>query len=189
MSHKLILGKTGSGKSYYTKDELKKHPRVLVYDVIGEYTDGVVFEDFPSLYDFLDKRFYSDFRAIYRPLDPPGEFDMICSIVYTMYDMVFIVEEVDTFSVNSISLPFANIIQRGRHNEISLWGISQRPYRVNRTLSSQCKEVICFRMTEPRDVDYIRFLMGDKAAEEVKNLKLFYYVYWKGQGEYEVTKK
>jgi DNA helicase HerA-like ATPase len=190
MSHKLILGKTGSGKSFLTKSDIEKEPRVIVYDVIGEYTNGIVCDNLKDFAELLDKRFDSSFRLIYRPLDPPGEFDFICELVYACYDLVFVVEEVDTFSVNSISLPFANIIQRGRHKNVNLWGISQRPYRVNRTLSSQCKQILCFKMTEPRDVDYIKYLMGEEPSEAVRELGQYQYVNWTGDGvTWEIEKR
>lgn len=155
----------------------------MVYDTLCEYTDGLIFTDFAELFSFWGLHIEGDFRLIYQPLQPDEEFADICNLVYECGDMVFVVEEIDRFS-DSTHLPieFANIVQRGRHRDITLIAISQRPYRVNRTLSSQVKELYTFQQSEPRDIDFISEFIGQN-LEAVRNLPLYNYLHWTSDGK------
>ncbi len=99
-------------------------------------------------------------------------------MVYSVGDCVFLIEELDTFcSPYEFSVEFANIIQRGRHRNIDFIGISQRPYGINRTISSQCKEIITFQQSEPRDITFLSMYIG-KNVEAVRDLGQYEYLYW-----------
>ncbi len=189
----LVLGKRGSGKSYLAKDMLKAYDRYLIFDTLGEYTDGVCFSSLKELGEFWENYVDTKFRLIYQPLNPykeiddpfnPGsknkktEFDIICDLVWECGNMALIVEELDTFTSSAdISDSFANVIQRGRHEDITLIGISQRPYGINRLISSQAKEIYSFVMTEPRDIEYLSQYIG-KDVEQIRELKQYHYLKW-----------
>lgn len=145
---------------------------------MGEYNDcGIVFTNMEAL-----ERFWIEhpeiFRIVYQPLQPKEEFNYIASLVYSVGDCLFVVEELDNFcSPYEFSLEFANIIQRGRHANIDFFGVSQRPYGINRTISSQCKEIITFQMSEPRDISYLSTYIG-KEVEAVRELGQYEYLHW-----------
>jgi len=184
----LILGQRGSGKSYLAKSLIGKSNRYVIYDVLGEYSEsGIVCE---SLYEFKEVflRLYLDrFRIVYQPLNPSGDFDKICDLLFECGDLTFLVEEIDTFcSSQEISDNFANIIQRGRHKEISLIGVSQRPYGIHRLITSQAKEVYSFIHREPRDIDYLKSFIGDE-AEKIKDLKQYEFLKW-DNGKISISK-
>jgi len=187
----IILGKRGGGKSYYIKNSLRDMPRFLIYDTMGEYSEyGIVFQDVPELCNYLQKYYQEDFKIIYQPLNPSTEFDYIADLVYSIGDTYFIVEECDTYcSSYNISPSFANIVQRGRHSNIDLWAVSQRPYRMNRTLSSQAKEIVSFQMTEPRDIKYIEEYLGREEALEVQDLEKYHFLKWRSGEGYYIGKK
>lgn len=184
----LLLGKRGSGKSYLARDMLKNYNRYLVFDTIGEYSNqGVCFQDLKELGEFWEKFIDKKFRLIYQPLNPykiieaetgKTEFDLICDLVWECEDMALIVEEMDAFCGSAgISDSFANIVQRGRHRNITLIGISQRPYGISRLISSQAKEIYSFIMTEPRDIEYLSQYIG-KDVDKIRDLKEFNYYKW-----------
>ncbi|GAF68885.1 unnamed protein product, partial [marine sediment metagenome] len=130
---KLIFGKRGSGKSYLAKKLILAEPRVFIFDTIGEYTDGVVFDNYEKLLAFWQDHYRGNFRLIYRPLKPDREIDWICKLVFALGDVCFVVEEIDCYcTAYDISDNFAHVIQRGRHKNISLIGITQRPYGIHR---------------------------------------------------------
>ncbi|MBA7495392.1 hypothetical protein ES702_05974 [subsurface metagenome] len=185
----LILGKRGSGKSYLVKKILQKNKHFVVFDTLGEYTDGVTFQELPKLLEFWEKFIDKNFRLIYQPLRPKEEFEDICRLVWACGDLTFVVEEIDTFC-GSFDLPehFAHIIQRGRHKDITLIGISQRPYGINRLLSSQAKEMCIFNTTEPRDLDYLKNYIEQGGVEQLKNLKEYQYLKWKDDGSTSILK-
>lgn len=185
----LILGKRGQGKSFLVKHHLKEFNRFLVYDTLCEYTDGLIFTDFETLFKFWNEHLDGDFRLIYQPLQPDEEFSNICDLVYECGNMVFIVEEIDRFSDSThLPLEFANIVQRGRHRDITLIAISQRPYRVNRTLSSQVKELYTFQQSEPRDIDFISEFIGQD-LDRVRTLPIYNYLHWTSDGRIEQGKE
>lgn len=185
----LILGKRGSGKSYFLKHMLRDCSRFLVYDTLGEYEDGVVFQDRQMLFDFWKERLDDDLRLIYQPLQPEEEFDYICNLVYESGNMIFAAEEIDKFCrPNGISLPFANVIQRGRHRDIAFVGVSQRPFGINRIISSQAKEIYTFQQSEPRDLEYLSMFIGKDLTEKVRNLPPYHFLYWQSNGKIAVKK-
>ncbi len=184
----LLLGKRGGGKSYLARSMLKQYDRYLVFDTIGEYSaEGVCFQNLKELGEFWEKYVDKKFRLIYQPLNPykiveeetgKTEFDLICELVWDCENMALIVEEMDAFcSPMAISDSFANIVQRGRHRNITLIGISQRPYGINRLISSQAKEIYSFIMTEPRDIEYLSQYVG-KDVEQIRELKEYSYLKW-----------
>lgn len=184
----LILGKRGSGKSFLVKQYVKTFDRYLVFDTLGEYTEGIIFTDIGELHEFWGKNLDKKFKLIYQPLQPEEEFPAICNMAWACENLVFIVEEVDRFSDSfHLSYEFANIVQRGRHRNITLIAISQRPYRVNRTLSSQVKELYTFQQSEPRDIAFLSEFIGQD-VEKVRNLPQYNYLHWSSPNTIEVGK-
>ena len=177
---RLVLGKRGCGKSYYVKQDIKDEKRLIVYDTMGEYTDfGVPIYDIDGLIDFWTNKTESNFRIIYQPLQPEVEFDYVCRLVYACRDLTFVAEEIDTFcSPSGLSLAFANIIQRGRHKNIEFYGVSQRPYGIARSISAQAKEIVTFKQTEPRDIEYLKTYIGRDIEGQMETLGQYEFLRW-----------
>ena len=177
----LIFGKRGSGKSYLAKKKIENEPRLVVFDTMSEYENGVIFdaENYHECLEFWRKVYRGRFRLIYRPLQPAVEIERICDLVYTIGNCCFLVEEIDCYcSAYQISDTFAAIVQRGRHKNITLIGITQRPYGINRLLTSQAKEIYIFNTNEPRDREYLRTLLGQEIEAKLDALKQYEYVHW-----------
>lgn len=188
---KLIFGKRGSGKTLLAESMVRDRKRLFVYDTIGDYTNGVIIEDLPALKEFWGKVYRGNFRIIYQPVDPEGDFDVVCRLVYECEDLTFLVEELDRYSKPlTLSLPFKNIIQRGRHKNIELIGVTQRPHGIDKLLTSQAKEMFIFNTTEPRDVDYFKDTVGYPVVVKIAGLQEFEYVkYQDGSEQLEVGKE
>jgi len=177
----LIFGKRGSGKSYLAKKRIEIEPRLVVFDTLGEYENGVIFgrENYEQYLEFWRKVYRGRFRLIYRPIIPTIEIEQICELVYTLGNCCFLVEEIECYcSAQQISDTFAKIVQLGRHKNITLIGISQRPYGINRLLTSQAKEIYIFNTNEPRDREYLRTLLGQEIEPKLDALKQYEYVHW-----------
>ena len=188
----LIFGKRGSGKSYLADKLIENEPRLIIFDVMSEYTNGVVFgvENYDMFLEFWRKVYQYRFRLIYRPIKPADEVEQIGELVYTLGDCCFLIEEVDCYcSPYQISDNFAAIIQRGRHKNIKLIAITQRPFGIHRLLTSQAKEIYVFNTNEPRDREYLRILLGQGIDSKLDSLKQFEYVYWQdGKDDLEIGK-
>lgn len=151
-----------------------------MYDTLGEHTEGIICEDLSSLCLAWEKCYGKKVRLVYQPIDPQSEFGEVCDLVYECGNVLFLVEEVDTFlSLNPAGLDrrFLNIIQRGRHRDIDFIGVTQRPYTMPAILRSQCKVLYTFRQFEQRDIEWLRQILGDY-ADEVKTLPQFEYFKW-----------
>jgi len=175
---KLIFGKRGSGKTVLAQSLIKDQARWLVYDTLGEYETGVIVEDLPTLKSFWKEVYWQKFKIIYQPLDPEGEFDTICELVWECQNMTFLVEEVDRYSRPlAMSLPMKEVVQRGRHRSIELIGVTQRPHIVDRLITSQAKEMFIFSTTEPRDIQYFKDTIGGNVEDKIVELKEYEFVH------------
>lgn len=177
----LIFGKRGSGKSYLAKKLLEVEPRLVVFDTMSEYENGIVFgvENYEEYLIFWRQVYRDRFRIIYRPIKPAEEIEQIGELVYVLGNCCFLIEEIDCYcSPYQISDNFAAIIQRGRHKNIKLIGITQRPFGIHRLLTSQAKEIYIFNTNEPRDREYLRILLGQEIDSKLDALKQFEYVHW-----------
>lgn len=187
----LIFGKRGSGKSYLAKKLLQQHSRYIVFDTIGEYTEGVIVQDLNELKALWGKVYRRPFKIIYQPLDPESEFVIVAELVWRCGNLTMLIEEVDRYARPlAMDLPFKEIIQRGRHKNIAIIGITQRPHGVDRLLTSQAKKMCIFNTSEPRDVEYFRDVVGDHVVSKIAELKQFEYVEWQdGRDELLVKKE
>ncbi|MFZ2146957.1 MAG: AAA family ATPase [Sedimentisphaerales bacterium] len=188
----LIFGKRGSGKSYLAKKLIDKELRLMVFDTMSEYEGGVIFgtEEHERLLEFWRQVYRQNFRIIYRPIKPDAEIEKICGLVYTLGNCCFLVEEIDCYCTSyQISDTFAAIVQRGRHKNITLIGITQRPYGIHRLLTSQAKEIYIFNTNEPRDREYLRTLLGQEIEQKLDSLKQYEYINWQdGKEKLEIGK-
>ena len=173
------MGMRGSGKSTLGKHLIQQRNRILIYDTLGEYQKfGVVVQDLNELAKFWYGKTEQPFKIVYQPLDPHGDFPIICDLVFACGDMCFYVEEVDTFlssNPSGLDREFLNIVQRGRHKNIEMIAITQRPYAMPPILRSQTGVFYNFRQNEERDIKYLSMIYG-KRAEEIRNLQTFEYL-------------
>ncbi len=66
---------------------------------------------------------------------------------------------------------FDRIAKEGRKYGLMLNLISQRPVEISETVISQCSNFIIFKMTHPRDLDYIKKMLPNISAEIVEKQK------------------
>lgn len=182
----LVIGKRGSGKSFLVKKMIAEERRLFVWDLMSEYNQGIVFgpENLREVAWFWRRFYYRDFRMIYRPIKPKTEILQIAELVYALGDITFVVEEIDSICTPwELPDPFSAIVQRGRHKNIQLIGVTPAPYGINRDLTRQAKEIYIFNTNEPRDIDYLRQLLGSEIEPKIAALEQYQYVKWTdGQG-------
>jgi hypothetical protein len=152
-----VYGKTGMGKTRWSRAFLRSQSRVIVMDPMLEH-DGIVFDDLGDMIDHLMR--YPTFRVRTEFLD---DFPMLCSIVFATGRCWLVVEETQRIlpaSRKELPAPFLDLIYRGRHKRVSLLMISQRPSTVHIAARSQWTRIITFNQTEPADIGWIQSASG-----------------------------
>jgi GTPase SAR1 family protein len=182
----LVIGKRGSGKSCLVKYLIREARRLVIYDVMAEYKQGVCFsvENTDQFLSFWYKTYKRDFRLIWRPLKVKDEVEAIARGVYVLGNITFVVEEIDAVCTAWIMPEWLSYcVQRGRHKNIELIGVTPAPFGINRDLTRQAKRIIVFNTTEPKDLDYLAALMGSAVKEIVPALGQYEFMDWRDDNE------
>jgi len=177
----LVMGKRGSGKSVLTKFLIRNVNRLVVYDIMTEYVEGVTFDDIERqrLAVFWALVYKQDFRIVYRPMQPKEEIEWIAEAVFALGDLTFVVEEIDSICTPfDIPLPMQAIIQRGRHKNVEMIGVTPAPFGIHRDLTRQAKDIFVFKTTEPRDVQYLQRLLGSRIEHKLAALEQYEFIHW-----------
>lgn len=188
----LVIGKRGTGKSYLVDKLINNCTRLIVYDPQSEYDGGVVFDldHYQDFIRFLFRYHKANFRIIYRPINPEAEIDDIAKLVFALGNLTLVVEEIEAYcSSHSINMNLMAILARGRHKNIDLIGVTQRPFGIHRYLTSQAKTAYVFRTNEPADRDYLKNLLGSEIEPLLDQLKEFEHIVWQEHKEgFEIKK-
>ena len=183
-----VFGRKGSGKSHKIKKMISKYARVLVYDTMDEYTEMLAFYTWDELVSYLEKHKEGTFKCAYIPKDVKNDITKFCNAALIVGDCLTVIEEADLVcNPAKIQDGFNSLMRRGRHSNVDIVFVSQRPYGINRLLTSQSDELICFKMNEKRDIDFITDFCGDNAKEAIQNLKKYHYLVWT-DGDIKINK-
>lgn len=186
-----LTGKSGSGKSTLCRQLLLNAPRLLVFDTISEYRrlsppyPALLIYDIYALMDYLTLNANKPFRVIFDPADPEevielnnGEkltiFDFVCKVILdSLTNLTFCIEEIANFVEGGKAPVYLRKIARyGRHSAINIYATTQRPADVPPVLRAQITKFISFRQHEPRDIEWIRMIIGDE-AQKLNDLEQF----------------
>ena len=177
----IVIGKRGSGKSYLVKKMIAKEKNLFVWDLMSEYEQGVIFEQETQaeMIEWWRSHYRRPHRIVYRPLNPNAEIEFIANCIYSLGNVTFVVEEIDSVCTTfDMPVAFHSIIQRGRHKNITLIGVTPAPFGIHRNLTRQAKEIYIFNTNEPRDVQYLTNLLGSAIADKIQSLNQYEYVLW-----------
>lgn len=67
---------------------------------------------------------------------------------------------------------FDRIAKEGRKYGVLLNIISQRPVEISETVIAQCSNFLIFKMTHPRDIEYIRTMLPNISADVIEKQKI-----------------
>lgn len=173
----LIFGKTGSGKSTLTKKIINGFDRVIVFDTVAEY-QGLIIESFNDFVYYFKKqpdKFFVSCR--YEDLE---DYEYSARAIPVIGKCLVVMEEADNYlqstSFSDSTDPFVRLVTRGRHSQISILAISQRPHLIAITLRAMRTKVYAFSQDEPADLDYLSAWGFD--PEKLSRLELFQFETW-----------
>ncbi|MCK4529518.1 hypothetical protein KAW18_19310 [candidate division WOR-3 bacterium] len=168
-----IFGKSGSGKSYLTKEILSKYKgSFVIWDFIGEHTGGIIFDDLKPflVYTKQQIRYKQKIRAILRLEEE--YFDQVCFVVKEIGNMFFVIEEIEEVTINGkCPKNLASLLRFGRHKNVRILATSKRPAETPRLYTSQATMLIIFQIREPIDLSWLRKYAGID-IRKVQNLSI-----------------
>ncbi len=156
-----IIGATGSGKGVYLRSIMPKSRRLLVWDWKGEYRKfGSVVRGSPkALRAALVKAGSGPFRLIYIPdrssKGTPkktrehieGQFSFVCMAAYAVQHCTLVAEELSNVTGAGYSpAGWHTVITEGRDHDLKVFGVSQRPALIDKTILDAATCIRCGRL-------------------------------------------
>ncbi len=176
-----IVGKRGGGKSNLACNMVKRIDcdRILYYDSNNhDYTDGVICEGVETFKSYIRRVIDSAFKIVFRP--GPGMarkyFADVCGIALSSGNLTYVADEVDMFfKKGEPSEELSDLIRRGRHEDITFIGITQRPKEMGE-IRSMAGKMCIFETHEPSDLSYYKQSFSPVLVDKIKQLKQYEYV-------------
>ena len=171
-----VLGKKGSGKSYFVKSILNNFPQpVFVLDSLDEYTPGVIFN---SGYIFLEylKMQKPNISGVYilRP-ENDNDVKMFFETIFSIGNCTTVIEETSIYcNPYKIDENFKKILNYGRHKSINLIAIARRASEIHRDITAQSDCIVSFKQTESRDISILESV--DEKAKRLNELGQYEYL-------------
>jgi len=115
-------------------------------------------------------------HLVVRPQDD-ADLSMAWHFVSQVVDCVVVVDEIDRYAgIHRMVPELSDLAHYGRHRAVSLVGTARRPANVNRDLTALADELVCCRVTEPRDLAYLAQWMGTETAQRLASLPDLRYI-------------
>lgn len=153
-----VLGASGSGKSTYIKQQIRKGKpkRLIVFDPMGEYGDLAT--PVSTLQAVAAAAKKKAFAMAFRPDagKAVAQFDLLCRIAYTAGDCWLVVDELAMVTKPGSAPPsWADCSMRGRHQGLTVIGASQRPASIDKHFFGNATIVRTGRLNFAADIKTI----------------------------------
>lgn len=189
----VILGRKGSGKTYYARVMMANKSRMIAFDPKWQLSDlGVVIHNALDLIRYIKANHARTFRVVYQPdvdIHEEGalfkEFQSVVACAYYTKNLYLFLDEIYLYTSRSKrGNVLENIINSGRHDQISIVATTIRHTDTSRNLTAQADSIIAFQIQEPSDIEYLRTYFGD-LAEKLPTLPPRHHIkYIHGKAEY-----
>ena len=78
----VVFGKKGSGKTTLIRRASLFLKRVVIFDPLNEYVNGVVIVDSASLAEYLIANHEKNFRVVFKSIVPFDNVELLCKITF-----------------------------------------------------------------------------------------------------------
>lgn len=172
----LVVGMTGSGKTFFAEQILRWRDNVIVYDTKGQ----IDWENYTLVSSFNELKKCKAKNILYKPQlqdwyneEPADDF---FNWVYHRGDTTLYIDEVATACYDG-RIPFwlHGIMSRGRELGVSFIGSTQRPKRIPISLLSESERMAIFRLKVFEDAKRISQTIGIEAEDIMKLPKRYFY--------------
>ncbi|MQY50838.1 ATP-binding protein [Rhodocyclus gracilis] len=176
-----VIGASGSGKTEWIKRQLKagRPSRLVVWDAKPTSDYSAFGQVFTSISDLgramLAAGKSGELRAIFRPgFEPTSykeKFDRLCRLAFHWKNCTLVAEELATVTRAGWSPPgWLLCVTQGRSEGLTIFGISQRPALIDKTIIGNATLIHCGRLQGRND----RKVMADELdcdPDELRNLQ------------------
>jgi len=181
---RLLMGTTGSGKTYKMRELLRSEDRCILFDTMADekFEDwGVECFAIEDVITLAQKTPKFHIKVQFSDIE---RFDFLCRTMvkkpfgYGLFtNCTLAVDELAMFT-NPHWMPHSlnDLIRLGRHTGARLLATTQRPADINIFIRSQCKENFLFQMHEKGDIDTFRGRLEN--PERLMDLKIGEYLQW-----------
>jgi len=164
-----VIGASGTGKSSYIKGELlRKYKRLLIWsplektDQYAAFCNGTVTG---KITEFIALVRAGAKAIVFVPAGNDAaikkQFDQFCRVVWEVENCHCLVEELSRVTMASWSPPaWKNLSTAGRHQGITLIGVSQRPATIDKDFLGNCTEIRCYRVNYDNDAKVMADALG-----------------------------
>ena len=175
----LVYGQRGAGKTWWLRRHLRRTRRLLVVDVTDDYrglgldtldswrTAGAAMAGRAWRLRLVGDLRHAGREAFAQNAEPEGLARLgpgAAWLAWAARDCVLVLDELAYWCTPDFTPgPLRLIASYGRHRGVSLLGTSRRPAEISRHLSAMADVIVAYRTTEPRDVAYLRTVMGSDA--------------------------
>lgn len=170
----VILGRKGSGKTYLARRIMADKRRLIVFDPKWQLSDlGLVIHNPIDLISYIKANHSGSFRVVYQPdvdIQEEGalfrDFQDVVACAYYTKNLYLFLDEIYLYtSRTKRGNVLENIINSGRHDQISIVATTIRHTDTSRNLTAQADMLIAFQIQEPSDIEYLKTYFGPLAEK------------------------
>lgn len=183
----LIVGKTGSGKTYLARKLMRQENRLIVLDPMGDW--ATVTQVVPSWKALAREVREPLFRVSLLPeeeevLSNPIQFvDTLIAISRdrSVGNCTVVIDELSLYFDRGVKAPrsLQGAMRFGRRQGLSMVLISQRAMDCPIDIRSQLTDVFAFTSHEKADIEYLGNIIGNRdEAKRVVALPLHRHIHW-----------
>jgi len=193
----LILGTTGSGKSYFTAHlineyvSMKARKHIVIVDSTESYRESLTWlrhcnvpspkksgMDFATI-DFESVILQSQFILFevcgLLPAEDVAFLDCLCAAVMNVRDVLFVVDEAHRYlPKDKPSTEFLILLREGRKRYITPCLVTQFPVDLNLIARRGANSLVVFKLLDDTDTERTGFYLETR-PEEVMNLELYHF--------------
>ena len=161
----MVIGRTGQGKSIWTRIYSKPFKRVFAFDPLREFRANYVTEE--GLIKLHDESLLSADHNMRIGVSDIDSIDLLGSLAFVHGNAWLIIEEGGFIFPNGSRSPnwLREACFLGRHRELNILITAQRPTSIPVDLRSQASRVICFNQREQNDMKWLDSYYGDRTDE------------------------
>jgi len=153
----VVCGSSGSGKSAWVKQQIKKEKRIVIWDTDDEY--GTITNNrvttIPEM-TALMRQAGSKKPMVIRLVSQNQYFNLWAAAVFSFGNCVAVAEELaDVTSPSKAPAGWGQLVRRGRKRGIEIYAVTQRPSESDKTAMGNASAIHCGMLNRANDRKYM----------------------------------